>query len=386
MKINKHDPHHWLLLAQQFVYTLVAIVGRYVTRKPDKPIVVLYGHQLSGNLKALYAQWLKTHCEAFDCFFLSLDPTYSKQLRLEKVQVLQCCRLRDMLKVGRCRVMITDHGLHLMSPLILLTDIKFVDVWHGIPFKGFSPDDFRVQHRYDEVWVSSPLIKQFYVEKFGFRHEIVHALGYARADKLFRRENSSSGYRQRASIPTGKKIVLYAPTWQQDDKGRELFPFGEDQGSFINQLSEVCQSHNAVLVIRSHLNAQIEKAGSENVFYCSMKDYPDAEALLMETDILICDWSSISFDYLALNRPTIFLDVAPPFKYGLSLGKEYRFGKVAADMDSLCSTLSVILEFPEKYFEEQGSKHEEVCAEVYGENRAGDTACRQLTHLENLIG
>jgi len=55
--------------------------------------------------------------------------------------------------------------LHL---LLKLTDMKFIDVWHGIPFKGFDADDFRALHDYDAVLVASPSMKSMYEGKFGF--------------------------------------------------------------------------------------------------------------------------------------------------------------------------------------------------------------------------
>jgi len=385
MKIDKRDPYHWLLLLQQGIYTLASIVVRSLSRKPSKPVVILYGHQLSGNLKALYLEWHSNFQDQFDCYFLSLDPQYSQQLREQRVRVLQCKKLRDMMLVGRCSAMITDHGLHAMQPFISLTNIIFIDVWHGIPFKGFVPEDFRVQQRYDEVWVSSPLLKEIYQTKFGFKPEIVKDLGYARADKLFLRQPPEPLLIERTSIPAGYKAVLYAPTWQQDDSGRDLFPFGESQDSFIQRLSETCDLHNAILIIRSHLNASINTNHSANVRYCSMKEFPDAEGLLLITDILICDWSSISFDFLALNRPTIFLDVKPPFKNGFSLGKEYRFGKVAENMSNLIDSLASYLEGSEHYQEQYAEKHRAIVAAVYGSHTNGRSAYHQWNHLAHKI-
>lgn len=385
MKINKRDPYHWLLLLQQGLYTLASIAARYLSGKPSKPVVILYGHQLSGNLKALYLEWQDHFQERFDCHFLSLDPLYSQQLRAEGICVLQCSRLRDMVLVGRSNAMITDHGLHAMQPYLSLTNIVFIDVWHGIPFKGFIPDDFRVQQRYDEVWVSSPLLKEIYQDKFGFRPEIVKDLGYARSDKLFLRQAPDPLLREKVSIPDGRKLVLYAPTWQQDDSGRNLFPFGESHDSFVRCLSETCERHNAVLIIRSHLNASIDTKCFENIRYCSMKEYPDAEALLLLSDVLICDWSSIAFDFLATNRPTIFLEVDSPFKNGFSLGREFRFGSVVTDMSTLGSALESILSDTQSYFAENEGKHRSICKLVYGDNTHGDVAKRQLEHLDSLL-
>jgi len=386
MKIDKRNPGHWLLLMQQGIYTLVSSVARFFLPTPKKPVVILYGHQLSGNLQALYCEWRSHYQDQFDCHFLSLDPGYSQQLREQGVRVLQCSKLQDMILVGRCKAIITDHGLHALHPFLSLTNILFIDVWHGIPFKGFIPEDFRVQQRYDEIWVSSPLLKEIYQTKFGFEPNIVKDLGYARADKLFLRQSPDPSLRKKAAIPVGKTVVLYAPTWQQDDNGRELFPFGESQDSFIRRLSETCDQNNAVLIIRSHLNASISSQHFENVRYCSMKEFPDAEGLLMLTDILICDWSSIAFDFLALDRPTIFLEVEPPFKNGFSLGREYRFGKMATDLDILCDHIDKILQDSEWYMSTQQDVHRNIVSAVYGENVDGNCASKQWSRLTELIG
>jgi CDP-glycerol glycerophosphotransferase len=374
-----------LLLAQQGLYTWIAIGARYLSRRPSKPVVVLYGHQLSGNLKALFHEWERNHRDKFDCYVLCLDPSYAQQLRQMDIPVLQCNRLRHMVRVGRGSAIITDHGLHAMGAFLRFTSILFIDVWHGIPFKGFTPDDFRLQHRYDEVWVSSPLLKEIYERKFGFKPEIVKALGYARTDKLFLRQPPDTLFREMACIPAGHKVVLYAPTWQQDDRGRGLFPFGESQDEFVDRVCEICEKHMATLVIRSHLNATIASRTFEHVRYCSMKEFPDAEELLKDTDILICDWSSIAFDYLALDRPAIFLEVDPPFKHGFSLGREYRFGKIAANMEMLSESLFLALENPDMYTVEQGNHHREITAAVYGQNVDGNVTSRQLARLVELI-
>ena len=381
MKIDKRNPQHWLLLLRQGIYSLIAIAARYVSRRPRKPVVVLYGHQLSGNLKALYHAWELGYRDKFDCYFLSLDPEYWQALQEQGIPVLRCAKLSDMLLVGRCDVLITDHGLHAMRPFVALTSIRLVDVWHGIPFKGFIPDDFRVQRRYDEVWVSSPLLKQVYQDKFGFPPEIVHNLGYARSDKLFRRETPDPGLREQLSIPANHRIVLYAPTWQQDDKGRELFPFGESQDEFLQRLSDACREHTAILLIRSHLNARIGARSIDNVRYCSMKDFPDSEGLLLHTDILICDWSSIAFDFLALERPAIFLDVEPPFNNGFTLGPEYRYGGIARDSAALGALLEDALANPREFVQARAGNYKKSLADAYGAGTDGRAAERQWQRL-----
>ncbi|MFV0279098.1 MAG: CDP-glycerol glycerophosphotransferase family protein [Parahaliea sp.] len=383
MKINVRKPRHWWLLTIQGLYALIAACMRPLAHHHERPLVVLYGHQLSGNLRALYEQWDKHFRARMNMCFLSLDPEYSQELKRQDYSVLHCNSLRDMITVGRCKVMITDHGLHAMSLLLHLTPIRFIDVWHGIPFKGFDPADFKLQHRYDEIWVSSPLLKKLYVDKFGFDAMRVYPLGYARVDKLFRNDPPKENLRTIPGLQEKNRIVLYAPTWQQDDGGRALFPFGESQRNFTSRLAEICSAHEAALVIRSHLNAQIPPERASNVVYCSMREYEDTEELLLQSDVLICDWSSIAFDYLTLGRPAIFVDTSPPFQKGLSLGPEYRFGGIAKSLSDIEKYLEWALTEPLEYMSEHSEKQQSTLKEIYGKNTDGASAQRQLSRLVN---
>src|SRR3546814_3640481 len=80
--------------------------------------------------------------------------------------------------------------------------------------------------------------------------------------------------------------------------------------------------------------------------------YPNTEEILQISDALICDWSSIAFDYLLLDRPTYFLDVPPPFRKGLALGANYRFGPVVLGLEQLVAQLESWLKRSEEHTSE----------------------------------
>lgn len=384
MKIDRSNPRHWLLLLAQCANTLLGILYRKVTPKPQRAHVVFYGHQYAGNIKALYEQWQASPVKAFDCYCLFLDPAAAAATQARGVNVLRCHNTGDMLKAAQADIIVSDHGLHTMSLLLQLSDVTFVDVWHGIPFKGFSPKDFAVQHRYNEVWVSSPLLKTLYTAQLGFAADAVLPMGYARADKLFSRSAPETSFKSIRNIEAGKKLVLYAPTWEHDDQSRSQMPFGQTSDNFFSSLANTCEQNDAVLVVRSHLNTSIEPGSFENVIFCPMSEFPDTESLLQETDILLCDWSSIAFDFLAAEKPTIFLDVKPPFKEGYSLGPEYRFGAVVKNISELNSRLAEALATPAHYWDEFGSSHQSITQAVYGKNIDGNAGARQLERLAML--
>lgn len=364
---------------------MLAIILRPLRRKTGARNIVLYGHQFSGNLKALYCEALQVPDNALEIAYLALDPEHADALEASGIRVLRCNRIADMLQLSSTDAIITDHGLHLMSPLLRWTDITFIDVWHGIPFKGFIPDDFKLQRRYDEVWVSSPLLKSLYESQFGFEPERVVSLGYARTDRLFRAATSARPGSGSDAATTDGKTVLFAPTWKQDSKGRDMFPFGETPQRFLQDIASICSAQGARLIVRAHLNAVIEGIDDDTVVFCSQRDEPDTEQILLGSDILICDWSSIAFDFLALDRPTIFLDVEAPFEHGFSLGPQYRFGQIAQNFEQLKHSLARYLREPDSYRAEFGDRHHDVTAAVYADETRGNAARLQIARLQQLL-
>src|SRR5690606_26775319 len=128
----------------------------------------------------------------------------------------------SILHMATADAVICDHGIHSMLPLLFWSNLRFVAVWHGIPFRGFDPTDFKVQRRFDECWVASPLIKKLYVEKFGFEDRRVVATGYARTDTLVLRGGSETEARRVLGLPATGKVVTFAPTWKQDSRDRSV--------------------------------------------------------------------------------------------------------------------------------------------------------------------
>jgi CDP-glycerol glycerophosphotransferase len=101
--------------------------------------------------------------------------------------------------------------------------------------------------------------------------------------------------------------------------------------------------------------------------------------------VLVCDWSSIAFDYLLLDRPTIFLDVEAPFAKGFSLDPSYRFGAIVADMQDLMSRLEQYLTEPDEYRKQFAAKSAEIRQKVYGEFADGISADRCVLQLTDWL-
>lgn len=223
--------------------------------------------------------------------------------------------------------------------------------------------------------------------KIRFFPEQVYVTGYGRTDLLLHYQMEKENNKKLFSIPAGKKIILFAPTWKQDNKQRNEIPFGLQQTDFISKLGEVAEKNNAVLIVRYHLNTSqpLVKWGN-SVFHFPLSEFPDGEILVGLSDVLITDWSSIAFDTMAINKPIIFLDVPPPFKNGFSLPPDYRVGDIVTTFDQLGSSITEICSSEEKYISKYRERYLEVQRAVYDDTLDSKSVVRYVKRLKVMLG
>lgn len=368
------------------VVVSILIIKSYRSRSNRKINVVLYGHTLSGNLYAFYRYVTKERGKEVNVNFLTMSPGYSRKLYKDDVNVLLTFKLHDMIKVRNADFIITDHGLHVMILYLMFTSIKIIDVWHGIPFKGFKKTDFNFLRRYDEIWVTSKLLKKIYVNKYIFDEEKVKPIGYARTDLLINCENRMNSLRRKYGVKNNiEKIILLAPTWRHN-RGKELeLPFGMSAEGFWNGLNELAKSNNCLLIYRLHLNENSNvKVESTNIKTISTYDHPNTEELLLISDILISDWSSIVFDYLVLQRPTIFIDIEPPFNHGFTIDPEFRYGKIVDNYRELVKSVDVYVDSPKLFEYKYGNAMNRITKKLYDDTLDGNSAKRYFDCLNTV--
>lgn len=386
MKIDKKNPKHWVYLAVYTANIFVGILLRLLTARRTK-FIVLYGHKLNGNLKALYEHLTANRGGGFVVSFLVIDPVYYAQLQTAGTHALNGLRLRDAISVCRSTCVITDHGPHALIFLLKLTDVKFIDVWHGIPFKGFDEADFGWLHGYHATFVPSPSMKRMYEMRYGFDPSQVKVTGYARTDRLVTKGYDRKKILRELEIrSTYKKIILFAPTWSHGARGRSNIPFNMPPEGFFSRLNDLAHHNELLIMFRAHLNSKNDQIKTQsNIKFVPLASYPNAEELLFVSDVLVSDWSSIVFDFLVLHRPTIFIDTKAPFAKGFSYGPEYRFGPIVHDFGELVEAMLASCRNPESVLREHGGQMQHAAAEVYGEFADGRATHRCVQEIYKLI-
>lgn len=94
----------------------------------------------------------------------------------------------------------------------------------------------------------------------------------------------------------------------------------------------------------------------DNVLYFPFNEFEASDEFLIISDMLLTDWSSIAFDYILLDRPTLFLDILDSFENGTYNENLLRFG-IRTNRKNLGDYINKYLSNIDLYFDE--SKHNE---------------------------
>ena len=192
---------------------------------------------------------------------------------------------------------------------------KVVQLWHAPgaskKFGGSvaSPDELemlsKISDNTDYLITSSKRIEDYYAEAFQIDKSKIKALGLPRLDYYFENHDLNkikSEFCKRYGCDSNKKIILYAPTFRDERKYNNIFDY-LDLKSFNEILGE-----EYVLALRLHpkirdfYDGNIES--SEDYVDCS--DYESEQELMMISDVLITDYSSIMIEFAILNKPILF--------------------------------------------------------------------------------
>lgn len=201
----------------------------------------------------------------------------------------------------------------------------YLQTWHGTPLKKLAADMKEVympgtttekykknfyneSRNWDYLVSPNQYSTEIFKRAFKYDQEILE-FGYPRNDILCKndrgRKENASRIKDKIGIPKDKKVILYAPTWRDDEfyeKGKYRFELKlnlkEMQEKFGDQYVIALRMH---YLVADHVNIE----GMEKFVY-ELSKYDDIAELYLISDILITDYSSVFFDYANLRRPILF--------------------------------------------------------------------------------
>ncbi|MCD8818282.1 bifunctional glycosyltransferase family 2 protein/CDP-glycerol:glycerophosphate glycerophosphotransferase [Mammaliicoccus sciuri] len=269
---------------------------------------------------------------------------------------------------------------------------KYIQTWHGTPLKRLANDmkvvrmpgtttpqykrNFHMEtSRWDYLVSPNHYSSEIFESAFWMDEERVLEIGYPRNDLLVTHANDEefiSKIRENVNIPEGKKVLMYAPTWRDDEfikKGQYLFELKINLENLYESIGD-----EYVILLRMHylISNAIDLSGYEN-FAIDVSDYDDISELYLITDALITDYSSVMFDYGILKRPQFFFayDIE---KYDKNLRGFYLDyandlpGPIFDDPFDLADSLKDIDLIKESYQDKIDEFYERFCSLEQGES------------------
>jgi CDP-glycerol glycerophosphotransferase len=219
--------------------------------------------------------------------------------------------------LARCRYIVSNDD---MQPEFRKRDGQvYLQTWHGTPLKKIGFDIGKPQFasgtayydhlaadvaKWDLLLSQNPFSTPILRRAFRFGGEICE-YGYPRNDALSRGREGAARLRERLCIPNGKRVVLYAPTWRDNQyyaSGRYRFDLRLD----LDRAAQALGRDHMLLIRGHHHLANDVHAGSQPDFARNVTAYPDITDLFAITDVLITDYSSVMFDFAVTGRPMLF--------------------------------------------------------------------------------
>ena len=210
-----------------------------------------------------------------------------------------------------------DNYVGALSKIRFRDPVKCIQLWHAAgAIKRFGWSDpttsdrsKQAKTRFQEVYnqfhyipVGSQEMARIFRDSFHVEHHRFLFTGVPKTD-FYYNENAKTKSLKRVQntypIMKGKKVVLYAPTFRKDQL--DLMNLQLDINEYINRVDE-----DHVLLIRLHPAVKNVTQILSHPRVIVVNDYPYVNDLMVASDILITDYSSIPFEFSLLRRKMIF--------------------------------------------------------------------------------
>ena len=254
----------------------------------------------------------------------------------------------------------------------------YVETWHGTPLKrlGFDQGNLYLNNpnskksyrsdssKWDYMVSPNEYTSEIYRSAFAYEGEIIES-GYPRNDILYNADSKKiAQLKDSLKLPEDKKIILYAPTWRDDeyyDTASVRFTLELD----LNRLKrEFGDEYIVILRLHYFIADNIDLSGLDGFVY-DLSKHEDIAELYLISDILITDYSSVFFDFANLERPMLFytydLDKYENMLRGFYIDINDVPGPLLMNNDEVVDAIRNIDEINEKYAEKYQEFYNKFC-------------------------
>lgn len=281
---------------------------------------------------------------------------------------------------------------HYMFPSIKDKQIS-VYVTHGCPFFKDVKGVINVPDNMTYTLCSSNSFKEDERKQFSIKESKKDSIKVVGLPIDYILMNDSKGDLRKITSKEYNKVFLWAPTFRQDQELSRLdssleFPMGvpviKDEKEY-EKLNTVLRNSNSLLLIKIHPVQNLSRIKIKNMSNIIIldKDYVkendiDNYRLMKDVDAMIGDYSSMSIEFLHLNRPIAYcLDDINEYKRGFWMKDPISFmaGHLIYEFKDLLVFINDVLDNNDCYKE----KRSDLLKRTYDFN--DEHSCKRLCEL-----
>ena len=274
--------------------------------EPDKVFFTSYDGKLyNDNPRAVSEALRAVAPNARQVFRLSGKGMASPDIP-DYVQKMPRGGLKTLREMATAKVIVTNAGMKIW--MRKFPDQLYVQTWHGD--RGFKKVrlDLEPKNRYflaeskriDVAVSGSTFASGVFESGFAVKGEILEC-GCPRNDILLKNPPEvARRTREALGIAEGVRVLMYAPTFRTGTSGSV-----QDAGLSLERVRETLRrvtGERWVCITRGHIDSR----GIRSDAQMDVSAWAEPSQLLLISDMLITDYSSIGGDFMLLNRPTLF--------------------------------------------------------------------------------
>lgn len=321
----------WLRKARNLKAKIQYTIYKNTTKTNEKLIIFecFMGKKYACSPKAIYEEMINNeNYKDYTFVWAFVHPKEKRNIEnLEKATLVKYKSRRFYKYCSEAKYIVTNSRFP--EVVTFRKDQVYLQCWHGTPLKKLGYDleteggnalntlkDMRKKYKEDArryTYMISPskfttekLKSAFNLKQNNKNVEIIEK-GYPRNDFLYTHTKKDLlEIKKNIGIEkTKKKIILYAPTWR-DNQHTSGVGYTYDLGVDFDILEKELKNDYIILFRPHYFVANQFNFEKYKNFVYDVSDYEDITELYTITDLLITDYSSVFFDYANLKRPMIF--------------------------------------------------------------------------------
>lgn len=277
-------------------------------RKEDIILFMGFDYRYTGNSRYLFESVISRRKE--NVFFVTEDNMVDEEHRIEP-------NSKEFYNLFyKARIVIFESWI---SPKLKKTPCAiWIQLWHGTPIKkmlydsdekeiisnkpGHKISKFNDIARWNYFLTDNKNINKYFEKAFLLRGKRILSFGYPRVEYLLNNKNNielKKEIKQKHNLPLDKKIISYLPTWRDYNYGKNTENFKLEYLLNSNQLEKYLND-NYIIISKNHsfLNNNENSIAEIDI---------ETQELLLISDYLITDYSSVMFDAFAIDLPVVLL-------------------------------------------------------------------------------